>query len=358
MVVVVTRLIFFLVAYAASYYLSADTQGTPERGPLDIWLQWDAFKFLATAEHGYTSPEAAPNSTAFFPLFPLVVRVFTVFGLSSLMAGMLVAALSCWVALAYLFRLAEHDDPGSGRNAMLYLALFPTALFLIAPYSEALFLAGAVAAFYYARAGRWHLVGIPAAVAMGSRFAGVFLLAALAAEFLRQRDFTRQRAANAGLSLVIGIVPLLAYGAYLAQIKGDPLHFFIDQRVGWGRSLTSPLTALANTLDRLEIENSGNLMMIYRLELVGAFAGIVVVAWALKRKEWGYATFMGLSLAALLVSFEYMSIPRILLTFFPVALFAAQATRRHPGLHEIYLVTTTILMTMGVLVFTRGGWYF
>lgn len=358
MVVVVTRLVFLAIAYAASYYLSPDTEGPPSGGVFDIWVQWDAFRFLTTSEHGYTSAAATPNATAFFPLFPLAVRPFVLLGLSPALAGLLVSALASWIALTYLYRLAERDEPGTGPRSMLYLALFPTALFLIAPYSESLFLAGAIAAFFYARCERWHLVGIPAAVAMGSRFAGVFLLAGLGVEFLRQRDFSRKRVANAAVSLVGGLVPLLAYGAYLAQTKGDPLYFFVDQREGWGRRLTSPLAALSNSLDRLDIETSGNLMMVYRLELVGASVGIAFVAWALAKREWGYAAFMGLTLAALLVSFEYMSIPRIVLTFFPAVLFTAETTRRHPGAHEIYLASTTALMTMGVLVYTRGGWYF
>lgn len=357
-VVLGTRLVFFAVAYAASYYLSPDTEGPPSAGVFDIWVQWDALRFLATSEHGYTSPAATPNATAFFPLFPLAVRPFALLGVDAALAGLLVSALASWVALAYLYRLAERDEPGTGSRAMLYLALFPTALFLIAPYSESLFLAGAIAAFFYARTERWHLVGIPAAVAMGSRFAGVFLLAGLAVQFLSQRDFSGKRVANAAVSLVVGLVPLLAYAAYLAQTKGDPLYFFVDQREGWGRTLTSPLAALSTSLDRLQVENSGNLMMVYRLEIIGAAVGVAFVAWALARKEWGYAAFMGLTLGALLVSYEYMSIPRILITFFPAVLFVARATRRNPGSHEIYLASTTALMTMGVLVYTRGGWYF
>lgn len=357
-VVVGVRVVFFAIAYAASYYLSPDTEGPPGGGVFDLWVQWDALRFLTTSEHGYTSPAATPNATAFFPLFPLALRPFTLLGFSPALAGAIVSGLASWVALAYLYRLAEHHHPGTGTNAMLYLALFPTALFLIAPYSESLFLAGAIAAFFYARSGRWHLVGIPAAVAMGSRFAGVFLLAGLLIEFLRQGDRTRERVMNAAVSLVVGTLPLLAYAAYLAQVKGDPLYFFVDQRQGWGRTLTSPLAALSNSFDRLQIETSGNLMMIYRLEIVGAAVGIAFVAWALAKREWGYAAFMGLTLAALLVSSEYMSIPRILVTFFPVSIFAAQLTRRSATAHEIYLFSTTALMTMGVLVYTRGGWYF
>lgn len=357
-IVLATRLIFMTVAYAASYYLSADTQGTPERGFFDIWVHWDALRFLTTAEHGYDSSDSTPNATAFFPLFPLAIRAVTALGINAVVAGLAIAALGSWVALAYLYRLAESDDPGTGRSALLYLALWPTAVFLIAPYSESLFLAGAIAAFYYARAARWHLVGVPAAVAMGSRFAGLFLVAGLAVEFLRQRRFSARELGNAALSLVIALLPLLAYAAFLARVKGNPLFFFVDQQEGWGRSFTGAVEAYMNSVERLATAPTGNLEMVYRLEIAGAIVGVAFVLWALTKKEWGYATYMGLLLGALLLSTEYMSIPRILLTFFPAALFVSQATRARPRAHETYLVATTMLMALGVIVYTRGGWFF
>ena len=79
-----------------------------------------------------------------------------------------------------------HETNGAGRRASLYLLFFPTAVFLVAPYSESLFLAGAIPAFYYARRKRWIMAGMFAAVAMGARAAGIFLLFGLLVEFVRQ----------------------------------------------------------------------------------------------------------------------------------------------------------------------------
>ena len=357
-VVVVTRIVFMVLAYVGSYFLSPDTEGPPGLGFFDIWLRWDGIRFLAIADQGYLAPESTPNATAFFPLFPLLLRALTTIGLPGVLAGMLISTLASWIALAYLHLLSEDHEQGTGRSAVLYLALFPTAVFLIAPYSESVFLAGAIAAFYYARLGRWHLVGIPAAVAMGARFAGVFLLAGLAVEFLRQRDLSASRVANAGLSLVVGLMPLLGYAAFLSQTKGDPFYFFVDQRLGWGRALTGPLASLATSVGNMDVIDTGNMMMAYRLELVGALVGIALVGWAAVRGEWGYATFMGLSMAALLTSTEYMSVPRIVLTFFPAAIFVTLWTKSRENARDLYLAATTCLMAIGVLAYTRGLWFF
>ncbi|MDP9068106.1 MAG: hypothetical protein M3N53_07150 [Actinomycetota bacterium] len=359
-IVLGVRVVFFALAYVASFLLSGDTQGLPERGPFDMWVNWDATRFLVTADLGYEGPGSFTNSYAFFPFFPLAIRALGFLGIPSLAAGLLVSAVSSWIAFTFLLKLADEElGQGTGRRAVLYLALFPTGVFLIAPYSEALFLAGAVPAFYMARRGRWDQVGLPAAIAMGSRFAGVFLLFGLLVEFLRQRDFSAPRNIAAATSLLMGTLPLLGYGAFLALTKGDALYFFTEQRLGWGRAFVGPVNALRNTIDRWDDPTqSTNFLVAYRFEVVAGIAGTAFVVWALNKKEWGYAAYMGSMLAVLLTSTEYFSVPRILLSFFPAALFMAQLTLRFPKLHESYLMVTSTVAAVGVVVYTRGAWFF
>ncbi|HZK52083.1 MAG TPA: mannosyltransferase family protein, partial [Actinomycetota bacterium] len=185
-----TRAIFLGVAYLAASFLAA-TDGSSDVGVLDMWTRWDARHFLEIAEFGYTDPRTDPHATAFFPLWPLLIRAFSATGLSPALAAMLMSAAASVVAVAYLYRLAEEEpqnggagsagpqNGGAGRRASLYLLFFPSAVFLVAPYSESLFLAGAIPAFYYARRGRWLVSGALAAVAMGARAAGAFLLVGL-----------------------------------------------------------------------------------------------------------------------------------------------------------------------------------
>ena len=360
LVVAGTRIFFSLAAYAGSFLLSADTFGLPAKGFFDLWVHWDATRFLVTADVGYEGPGSFANSYAFFPFFPLAVRALGVIGIPGPLAGLLISLVSSWVALTFLIKLAEEDaGEGAGRRAALYLAVFPTAVFLIAPYSEALFLAGAIPAFYYARQARWDLVGLPAAIAMGTRFAGVFLLLGLVTEALRTKNLSLRNALSAALAILIGLLPLLGYGAFLAQAKGDPFYFVTDQRLGWGRSFVGPWTALVNTIDRWDDPTqSTSFLIAYRIEVVAALVGIGFVLWALAKREWGYAIFMGTLLGVLLTSTEYFSIPRILLTFFPAFVFMAQATLTRPRLHEAYLMASTTVAALGVIVYTRGAWFF
>lgn len=357
-VVLATRALFLLVAYAASAFL-ASSSGPPSFS-LEDWVRWDARLFFVVAEQGYTSSLTDPHATAFFPLFPLLLTGLRGIGIPYVLGGMLISGAASVVAGAYLYRLVEEEvGEGSGRKALIYMCLFPTSVFLVAPYSEALFLAGAIPAFYYARRDRWHLAALPAAVAMGSRAAGLFLLFGLGWEFVRQDRFGIHRVGSAAVALIGGAIPLLAYGAYLARVKGDPFYFFIDQKDGWGRQLTDPLSAFQNTWDTwANPANPTNWTFAWRVEVLAVAVGLAFVAWALARREWGFGAYMGVFLLTLMTSTWYYSVPRMLLTFFPIYVMLASWTHRRSERHELVLLLSAPLAVMGVVVFTRGAWFF
>jgi hypothetical protein len=353
-----TRVGFLLLAYAAAWLLASST-GPLRDGFFDIWTRWDARHFLQVAEHGYTDPNTDPHATAFFPLFPLSIAALNAVGIAPAVAAMLITTGATLVACGFLYRLADEEvGEGAGRRAVLYMLLFPTTVFLIAPYSEALFLAGAIPAFYYARRSRWHLVGLPAAVAMGARAAGIFLLLGLVAEFLRAKDWRRRTVRNALLALAVGLTPLLAFGAYLAVIKGDALYFLVDQREGWHRGFVGPLQSFMNTWNlTTSADSPTNWVFTWRLELIAAAIGVALVVWAVSRREWGYAAFMGSVMAALLTSTWYFSIPRMLLTMFPAFLLLASFTS-HGARHEVAIAVLAPLAALGVVVYTHGAWFY
>jgi hypothetical protein len=347
-----------MVAYAAVWMLADSAHGHSTIGFLDMWNQWDTQHFLRIADRGYFAWPDFPNEIAFFPLFPLTIKALAGIGFNPTLAGMVISFVSSLVAGNYMFKLAERDAPGSGRRAVLYLFLFPTAVFLVAPYSEALFMGGAIAAFYYARERRWHLVAAPAAIAMASRAAGIFLLFGLLIEFLRRKDFSFERIAWAAFAFAAGLVPLLAYGVYLTNQTGSPFSFLDAQRRGWYRDFTSPVKSFQSTWNTWYGDYATNWLFAWRVEILAAAVGLIFVLWALKKREWGYAAFMGATLGSLVTSSWYFSIPRILLTFFPAILFLAEWSGRRDGRHEWSLVILAPLATLGVIVFTQGIWFF
>ncbi len=115
----------------------------------------DAARFLGIATAGYGRDDA---SAAFFPGYPLAIRAVTLLPfIGPLGAALLVSNLSFAVALLLLYGLTrlEFGSTSMARRSVMFLAVFPTAIFFLAPYSESLFLALSLWSFWAARRDRW-----------------------------------------------------------------------------------------------------------------------------------------------------------------------------------------------------------
>ena len=147
--------------------------------------RFDALWFLRIADTGYA---AGDGSAAFFPLYPMVVRAFSwLLGGHPLAAGLLVSNLAFLGALIVVYFLtASERSEEAARRTVLYLAIFPTAFFFLAPYSESLFLLLAMTALWGARRERWWIAGVAGALASGTRSLGVLLVLPLAVEAIHR----------------------------------------------------------------------------------------------------------------------------------------------------------------------------
>jgi Gpi18-like mannosyltransferase len=150
-----------------------DWSSSPLSTLWQAWNRWDTGHFISIATLGYTNVV----KTAFFPLYPLLIRGLMVAVHNPLIAGLLISDVSGLIALLVLYQLV-HEDFGHERalRTVLYLALFPTAFFLMAAYNEALFLCLSLLSFYSMRHSKWWLAGLCGFCACLTRSAGLFLL--------------------------------------------------------------------------------------------------------------------------------------------------------------------------------------
>jgi hypothetical protein len=130
----------------------------------DVWARWDSVWFLRIAEHGYE--HLSNSATAFFPLYPAAVGMLGRVLLGHyVLAGIVVSLTTGLATFVLLYRLAEDKIGADGaRRAVLYLALFPMALFLQAVYSESLYLMLTVVAFLAAERRRFLGAGLACGV--------------------------------------------------------------------------------------------------------------------------------------------------------------------------------------------------
>lgn len=368
-IVIASRFAFFVIALAGAALLNPSEFERPSFR--EMWARWDALHYIDIARHGYTGLDAGANQTAFFPFFPILIHAISSLGIDAVTAGLLITGAASLVAARYLYLLAregtdEKSADNAGRLAVVYLVAFPTAVYLIAPYTEAVFLAGAIPAFYYARRSEWTKVMLPAALAVATRVSGVFLLVGLAVEFMRQRRFSRRSVLHAGAALAVAALPLFAYATYLGIVKDDPLDFLHAQSKGWDRSFTSPISALTSTWHVIWAGRLGDVPVtlgvryVWFGELAAAFVGFAGTAWALRRREWGYAAYMGTTMAVLVMSgTTFLSLPRMLLALFPIPLLLASWSVDRPLRVYGILFVLLPLATLGVLIYALGtAWFY
>jgi Dolichyl-phosphate-mannose-protein mannosyltransferase len=341
----------------------------------DVWARWDSVWFLRIAEHGYSAASGA--ASAFYPLYPgavaLIGRAF--FG-HYVLAGILISLAAALGAFLLLYRIGEERLGADGaRRAVLYLALFPFALFLQAVYSESLYLLLTLAAFAFAERRRFLLAGGAAGLAMLTRPTGIALLPALALLAWHERD--RLRAFG---GLAVAPVLFAAYPLYLWLAEGDPWQFVHAQRI-WSRHL-SPAGPLGGIWDGLRagwagIEQlaSGSHTHVYWaavrdtdpiraatlnvecLAFLVLFVALTVVAW--RRFGAPYGLFAALSLAIPLSvpshRWPLLSLPRFGLTIFPFFLALAVLGGR-PRVHTAILAISSLLLGVAIVQWALWQW--
>ena len=226
------------VGVSALAYLAQRRQAPTVWNIAQQWMQWDASHYVRIAVEGYA---VGPGYPAFFPLYPLLIRAGdAVLPGNAVISSWVVAHLCAFGALAILYRLAEHEFGRKvAQRTVLYLALFPTGFFLLAPYNTSLFLMLMVGTLYAARRGHWWLAGGLGALASATRLFGLLLAIALAVEYLRQYRARERKIGPELLSIALVPLGLLAYMAYSARVLGNPMAFSVAQEQ-WGRGYTVP----------------------------------------------------------------------------------------------------------------------
>ena len=207
----------------------------PDQGPwllLAPWQRWDAIWYLRIAEFGYSSTDP---SASFFPLFPLVLRIGTVFVQDYLAAALLISTIATFAGFLLFYRLcADLFDDATAQRAVLYWAFFPTSFFLLAAYAESLLAATALAAFYFIRRGRWELASIAAAATTLSRPIGFLITVPLLIEAWRMRKQPLVGVPTAMVAIALG-----AWMLYL-QINFNDALLWMHAQAAWQRIFVIP----------------------------------------------------------------------------------------------------------------------
>ncbi len=340
----------------------------PQAYPLNTiwhtWDHWDTGNFENIALHGYS----VPTLTAFFPLYPVLMRFIIPITHNVLTAGFIVSNLAGLVISVVLYQIVSEDVGEEQANrAVLYLSLFPSAFFLIAAYNESLFICLTLLSFYNMRHGQWWLAGAFGLLGSLTRSAGIFLMLPFCYEYLRQRQKLRLD----GLSIILIPTGLGIFGLYCYKRFGDFL-IFLRVQSGWYRHFELPWYGMEEAF-KASIASPGLLSFqgIHMTMQLGIDLFILVLLvlglvgpWRFPRSQWSYLVY-GFALYIFLNSvpviggstppYTLKSMIRFMLEIFPAFIVLAKIGKSR-FVHMNYLMIAGSLFFFLLTQFLIGRW--
>lgn len=227
----------------------------PELSLYALVRRLDASWYIDTAQFGYAAQAATPDAIAadpavlrgaFFPLWPLLLRVTRPLGVPlEVTATVLATVLGFAVVVLSWLIVARLADRAAADRAGVLVCVFPGSFVLSIAYAEALMLTLVALCLLALLDRRWLAAGIAAALATATRPNAIAVLPACvwaAARAIRQGGSWRAAVAPA-----LAPVGVLSFHVFLWRRTGRPDAWSLIQRNGWQEGVDFG----ARTVDRL-----------------------------------------------------------------------------------------------------------
>ena len=329
-----------------------------------LWGNFEGEHYLSIAQNGYQ-----PLTYFFFPLYPIVIKIFSVIfgsGLASFMkSGILTSNLAFLVSLIGLYKLLKIDfKENIVRNTILLLLVFPTSFYFASAYTESLFLVFTVWSIYFMRVRKWHLAGILGGMAAATRLIGVVLLVVALIEYFDFKlPFKFNRKINWNI-LWLFLIPagLITYMLFVWGKTGDPLNFFNSVSI-FGNQRSSDLVILPQVFYRYIVKVLPNLnysvFTSFFPSVLELFVGLlfmfltIVSFWKVRLS---YAIFLTLGYIIPTLSGSFSSLPRYVLVLFPAFIVISLGLTKNKYLTFAFCLLSFILLIISLSFFARGYW--
>ncbi len=365
---IATRLILMMVTYFGYILLTAPKySSTPVNIAtfFSVWNHWDATRYLAIAQYGYQTP----NDLAFFPLFPLLIALFSypLGNWSYLLVGTLLSNCALLAALFVLYQLAvESLSEQVARRTLLYICIFPTALFFFAAYNESLFLLLTAGAFLAFRRQKWWLAGLLGLFAALTRSSGILLVV----PYMYELWLVRENIFSSIKNSVFGLLPVLLiplgttfYCLYCWRVSGNPLAFAAVQ-IHWARQFSWPWQGIWQALFELFWNQPfGSFFEVHTLLDLSAtlsFLALTIIGWRVLRKSytlWAIVLLFFTSLSPSLGQHDALiSNQRFVLELFPCFITLAVLGVKYPRLHQAIQLAFPMLLATLSIIFIMNLW--
>lgn len=328
----------------------------------EIFAAWDSGWYFDIARRGYFFNPEGPSSIAFFPLYPLLMRLVAFpFGASDRaiwLAGIAVSVAAFAAALVVLHKFSERvlGDREAARRTVLYVAVFPFSFFFTRVYTESLFFLLTILAVLSAYDGRWWRAGMAGALAALTRPNGILIAVPLVCLTLVDRPSARVFARRVAAVMLVPL-GLGCFCFYVYTLTGRPLAW-LEAQSQWEYSVGSPpwqqLLSLLSTIERYGLYDFffTSSLAAYRL-IHGAVALVFLILTPAVFARLGVAlgAYMLVSLIVPLTGSDLTGIGRYAAVLFPA--FMLLGSFRSSRVHEAILVISSLFLALFVGLFVN-----
>ena len=323
---------------------------------ISILTLYDGEHYINIAVNGYQEQLLY----AFFPLFPLLIRLLHFIIPSYEIAGLLISNICSFMSLIILNKLIK-DKENKFIN-LVYLAFSPILAYTTIVYTESLFMLLTLLGYYLYKKDKYLLAGIIVGLTILCRNSGIILWGAIGLDMLirlfKMKDIKFRDILVYGIiSLAIGMI----YPTYLYINTGNPLMFATIQKTYWHRESMFIIDGII--ADIMVIKRSFNLFTILIfLENWVSFFLVLILGIKIFKKDRVSSIYIIVSLFAFSltyrdinywVSLASSSLFRYVFNLFPIYLYAFNSKNKY---YKLIMAALILFVTIfNTLTFYLGG---
>ena len=361
-------------------------------GWLHAWVRLDSGWYHDIAVHGYFFQPGRQSSVAFFPTYPLLMRL----GATVLDVDVAGVVLTLIAGLASVLLFTSWCGARLSRAATLtalgILLLYPYSLFLYgAVYADAVFVACAVGAFVLLERGHPVLAGLVGALATAGRPVGVAVAIGLAVRALElagqrasresltadgelpatgtQRWSERAREARSAFArsarqlrwpdagVLLAGAGIGGYMAYQWVAFGNPASFLATESApGWDQGSGPRVLFKLAFFYRMLHGNPAQVAQLLLPALL-CLGTLLLLPRVRRRFGWGYAIYTAVVVAMPIYGTkDFMGVGRYLLAAFPAAAVLAELMTQKLSrpTRRVVLFLSAALLVVGIALYGLG----
>lgn len=246
---------------------------------LDKLINFDSFHYFDIANNGYTEDALY----AFFPLFPLLMKLFSMISIPMELSGIAISLLSytgCYLCLSYL-----NKDNENKKRILKYFSFSPILCLAFVPYTEYLYMFLSLLSFIFIKEKKPLWAGVFIGLCCGIKNMGFVMFCIF---FLQLYSELKEMPLKAKIRpLMTYSIPAIALGSifpfYLLFTTGDLIKFATVQGSAWDKFSCMPWTPIIKDLIALKDLPAKSIVII--LTLITIALTIYIICKSFKKEK-------------------------------------------------------------------------